>query len=63
MEIIPGFYVGKAIENDGLMLVLVKEAGKLTQPINLKKSMPFSECGFCSQEELESYYNNQEVSA
>ena len=56
MEITPGIYIGKATENGGLVLVLVMEAGRISAPIDTIQSLPFSESGFCSQEEVERYY-------
>lgn len=60
---VPGIYVGEATKEGGLILHLVKEAGKIAGPIDRSLPIPFSESGFCSQEELENYYNKQAVYA
>ncbi len=55
LNFVPGIYIGKAID-DSLVLVLVLEAGKITSPIDPSLPMPYSESGFCSQEEVEKFY-------
>lgn len=53
---VPGIYIGEATKDGGLILHLAKEADKIANPRNPMSPLPFSESGFCSQEELENYY-------
>jgi hypothetical protein len=56
LNLVLGIYIGEATKDGGLILHLVKEADKITNPIDPSLPLPFSDSGFCSQAEVEEYY-------
>ncbi len=61
-NLISGIYIGEASNDGGLILHLVKEANKIgNSPIDKSQPLPYSESGFCSQQEVEEYYKEKNL--